>query len=260
VEGRYFSREFNGEENSVVINERAAEILGLTNPIGTRFYKEFGDTEEGEFVTVIGVIKNIYFSSLHYYVEPMIIRFLSDSQGWTQYTSVKISGDDVDRSLKLIEKKWKELTVDQPFEYTFLDEDFNRLYDVEMKTGKLISVFSGLSFLIAGLGLLGLISFSTQQRTKEIGIRKVLGANIRGIIYLLSRETIVLVLISTFLAGVAGYLIMNKWLQNFAYHTDVGFEAFLLSGLFTMLIALITVSFQTIKAANSNPVEVLKYE
>ena len=254
VQGRYFSKDFEQEENSVIINETAVKKLGLTHPLGTRFHKDFGDAQKGEFVTVIGVVKDINFTSLHSSIEPMIIRLLSDNQGYALYTTLKIRSNNVKKTLGLIETKWKEFTEEQPLEFTFLDDDLNALYISDVKTGQTIALFSVLSIFIACLGLFGLASYTAEQRTKEIGIRKVLGASISHIIGLLSSEFLRWVLIANIIAWPLAWFIMHKWLQNFAYKIDVGIGIFIFSAFISLLIAFLTVSFKTIKAANSNPV------
>jgi putative ABC transport system permease protein len=260
LQGRYFSSDFDHEENSVIINETAAQKLGLENPIGTKFYKRFGNAKEGEFVTVVGVVKDVNFTSLHTAIEPMIIRYLSDNQSYVRYTSLKIRSEHVQETLSLIETKWKKFTGDQPFEYTFLDDDLNALYLNDAKTGQTIALFSALSIFIACLGLFGLASYASEQRIKEIGVRKVLGASVRQIVVLLSSDFLKWVLFANLIAWPVAWYAMNKWLQNFAYRTNIGVGVFLFSGLIAILIAFLTVSFRTIKAANANPVKSLKYE
>ena len=260
VQGRYFSRDFEQDENSVIINETAVKKLGLTHPLGTRFHKDFGDAEEGDFVTVVGVVKDMNFSSLHRSIEPMIIRLLSENQGYALYTALKIRSDNVRKTLRLIETKWNDFTEGQPFEFTFLDDDLTALYVSDMKTGQTVALFSVLSIFIACLGLFGLASYAAEQRTKEIGIRKVLGASIQQIVGLLSSEFLKWVLIANIIAWPVAWFAMNRWLENFAYKINIGVGIFIFSGFVSLLIAFLTVSFKTIKTANSNPVKSLKYE
>ncbi|MCP4726833.1 MAG: FtsX-like permease family protein, partial [bacterium] len=258
AEGRYFSRDITSDANAVVINETAVRELGLTEPIGTRFHKEFGDYKKGDFVTVIGVVKDINFHALHLNVMPMIIRNISGDRG--NYTSVKISGSNIQQTLSYVEGKWNEITGGQPFQYTFFDEDLNNLYKNEQKTGKVFSIFSALAIFIACLGLFGLISFSAEQRTKEIGIRKSLGAGISTIIVLLSKEIAILVLIASVIASPIAYFGMNNWLSNFAYKINIHPLLFIMTSLIALMIALLTIIFQAYKAARANPVNSLKYE
>ena len=258
-EGRYFSREIPADSiSAVVINETAVKELGLKEPIGKRFHREFGDAAEGEFVTIIGVLKDFHFLSLHYEILPMIIRPLSEREWF--YTSIKIRPENIKESLGLIEKAWRTFSGGQPFEYSFLDEDFNNLYRAEQRTGKISSIFFFLAIFIACLGLLGLVSFSAHQRTKEIGIRKVLGASISRIIYLLSKEVMILVIVSTIIASPIAYFVMSNWLQNFAFRIKMTVWMFILTALTILFMAILTISYQAIKAACANPADALKYE
>lgn len=256
--GRYFSKNIASDASAVVINETAVRELSLTDPIGKRFHKEFGGAKPGEFVTIIGVLKDYHFFSLHHKILPMVIRNLNESMG--SYTSIRIDPGKTRESLNLIEDTWKKFTGGQPFEYSFLDEDFYNLYKKEQKTGQILLVFSILAIFIACLGLFGLISFTVEQRTREIGIRKVLGASVSGITALLSKETTKWVLFANIIAWPAAYFAMDKWLQNFAYRINIGIETFILSGSLALIIALLTVSYQSVKASAANPVDALKYE
>jgi len=259
VEGRYFSRDIPTDATSaVVINETAVKELGLKEPIGKRFLKEFGDAAEGEFVTIIGVLKDFHFHSLHHEILPMLIRPLSESEWF--YTSIKIRPENIKKTLDLIERTWRKFSRGQPFEFSFLDEDFNNLYRAEQTTGKIATIFFFLAIFIACLGLLGLVAFSAQQRTKEIGIRKVLGASVSRIIYLLSREVMILVSVSTFIASPVAYFAMSNWLQNFAFRIKMTVWMFFLTALAILFMAILTISYQAVKAACANPAEALKYE
>ncbi len=259
VEGRYFSKEIPTDSTSaVVINETAAKELGLTKPIGKRFHKEFGGASEGEFVTIIGMLKDFHFHSLHHEILPMIIRPVSETEWF--YTSIKIRPENIRRSLGLIEKTWNKFSGGQPFEYSFLDEDFNNLYRAEQRTGKISTIFFFLAIFIACLGLLGLVSFSAQQRTKEIGIRKVLGASVSRIVYLLSKEVMFLVIVSSLIASPFAYFVMSNWLQNFAFRIEITVWMFILTVFAILFMALLTISYQAIKAAFANPADALKYE
>jgi putative ABC transport system permease protein len=259
VEGRYFSRDIATDAtSSVVVNETAVRELGLKEPIGKRFHKEFGDAAEGEFVTIIGVLKDFHFQSLHHEILPMILRPLSEREWF--YTSIKIHSENLKESLVLIEKTWRKFTGGLPFEYSFLDEDFNNLYRAEQRTAKISMIFFFLAIFIASMGLLGLVSFSAQQRTKEIGIRKVLGASVSRILYLLSREVMILVIVSAFIASPVAYLVMFSWLQNFAFRIRMTVWMFILTALAVLFMAVLSISYQAIKAAYANPADALKYE
>jgi putative ABC transport system permease protein len=259
VAGRYFSPEIPTDAtSSVVINETAVKKLGLTDPVGKRLHKEFGGAKGGEFVTIIGVLKDFHFNSLHFEILPMLIRPLSPST-WT-FTSVRIGHDNIPKTLARIEETWRTLTGGQPFEYSFLDEDFDNLYRSEQRMGRIFSIFAALAIFIACLGLVGLISFTAEQRTKEIGIRKVLGASISKILYLLSREVLVLVFVAAFVAAPIAFYSMHKWLQNFAFRIGISPLMFVLTALGTLAIAMLSVSFRAIRAAQANPIDAIRYE
>jgi putative ABC transport system permease protein len=259
VAGRYFSQEIPTDAtSSVVINEAAVKELGLTDPVGKRFHKEFGGAKEGEFVTIIGVLKDFHFNSLHYDIFPMIIRPISPST-WN-LTSIRIGPQNITETLNRIEETWSTLTGSQPFEYSFLDEDFDNLYRNDLRMGQIFSIFAALAIFIACLGLIGLISFTAEQRTKEIGIRKVLGASVSKILYLLSREVVVLVFVATLVAAPVAYFSMHKWLENFAFRIHISPFMFVLTAFGTLTIALLSMSFRAIKAAQANPIDSIRYE
>ncbi|MGD9344850.1 MAG: ABC transporter permease, partial [Candidatus Aminicenantes bacterium] len=246
VEGRNFSREFTTDEkNAFILNEEAARLLGGDSAVG----KPFTLWEiEG---SVIGVVKNFHFKSLNTRVEPLVIRLLKPQP--YSYMFVSIRGEDVSQSVKYLEKTWRDIATVFPFEYQFLDEYYDRTYRAEQRMGKLFNAFTALAIFIACLGLLGLASFMAEQRTKEIGIRKVLGASVSNIILLLSREYVLLVAISNLLAWPLAYYFMNKWLENYAYHASINAFIFLASALAALGVALLTVSYQAFKAASSDP-------
>lgn len=259
VAGRYFSPEIATDATSaVVINERAVKELGLIEPVGKRFHKEFGGAQEGEFVTIIGVLKDFHFNSLHYEIFPMIIRPLSTAT-WN-FTSVRIGSENISKTLTRIQETWKTFTGRQPFEYSFLDEDFDSLYRSEQRMGRIFSLFAALAIFIACLGLVGLISFTAEQRAKEIGIRKVLGASVSKIVYLLSQEVFVLVFVAALVAAPVAFYGMHKWLQNFAFRIGISPLMFVLTTALTLAVAFLSVSFRAIRAAHTNPVDVIRYE
>jgi len=257
IAGRQFSREFPSDfEKAFILNETIAKKLGYSSPdeaLGRKLLISINDIEG----TIIGVVKDFHFASLHEDIKPLI---LMHRPGWFTCMVVKIRPDDVSGTLAFLEKTWAKFTPGYPFQYSFLDEDVNRLYEAEKQTSIIIRVFSIIAIIIACLGLFGLVAFTVVKRTKEIGIRKVLGASIPSIIGLLSRGFIKLVLLANVFALPIAYFAMNKWLQNFAYRTSIGIEIFILSGLMAFVIALITVSYQSIKAAVANPVDSLRYE
>jgi putative ABC transport system permease protein len=259
ADGRYFDPRIPTDATSaVVINEAAARVMGLSDPVGRRIYKEWGGAKPGEFVTIIGVLKDFHFASLHEEIQPMILRPFMER--WWNYTSVKIRTDNLPRTLGLIESEWKTFTGGQPLEYSFLDSDFNRLYKAEQRTGRIFGIFGLLALFVACLGLFGLLSYTVERRTKEIGIRKVLGASGFQITTLITREVFILVLIASIVAAPLAYYGMQKWLQNFAYRISMSGLLFLVTALFLMTAALMSVGFRALKAAAANPSESLKYE
>jgi putative ABC transport system permease protein len=259
AEGRYFdSRIPTDATSAVVINEAAARAMGLSNPVGKRIYKEWGGAKPGELVTIIGVLKDFHFASLHEEIQPMTLRPFMDR--WWNYTSIRIRSDNVPRTIGLIESEWKNLTGGQPFDYSFLDSDFDRLYKAEQRTGYIFGIFGLLALFVACLGLFGLLSYTVERRTKEVGIRKVLGASGFQITTLITREVFLLVLIASAVSVPPAYFIMQKWLQNFAYRIPISGIFFIATALFLMIAAMISVSFRAVRAAAANPSESLKYE
>ena len=202
------------------------------------------------------VVADFHFASMHETINPIII-FLSKN---TSKILVKTSANELPRTLSYIRNKWSELAPHLPFEYEFLDDQFIKLYTAEMRTGKIFYSFALLAIVLACLGLLGLVTFTAYQRTREIGIRKVLGASIPGIIALLSKDFLKLVAIAIVIASPVAWWMMNKWLQDFAYRINISWKVFFIAGIAAILIALVTLSFQAIKAAMTNPVKSLRNE
>ena len=258
AQGRDFSRQHTTDlDQACIINEALARQIGWESPLGkmVRPYKGEG--------TVIGVVKDFNFSSLHDEIQPLVL-FMKPTPDAKYYTldemSVKIKPDNVAATLAFMEKVWTSHEPARPFDYKFLDQHLEALYDSEQRAAKITGVFSLLAVFISCLGLLGLISFSTEQRTKEIGIRRVLGASVGQVVLLLCRESIVLVGISILLALPVAWYSMDRWLQDFAYRIELGPGIFLLGGALALAIALLTVSYQAVKAATANPVDALRYE
>lgn len=253
LQGRGFSRQFPGDiEGAYILNESAVKECGWDSPIGKKFKPGFGN--EG---TVIGVVNDFHFKSFHQEIKPLFLYFYPK---WFAYFSVRIAPDNIPHTLNFLKNKWLELVPEQSFEYSFLDEDIDNLYKTEARLGKLFLVVTGLSIFIACLGLFGLVAFTVEQRRKEIGIRKVLGASAAGIVLMLSKKFTRWVLISNIIAWPIGWYVMNRWLQKFAYRADIEIWVFFLSGLIVLLIALLTLSFRSISAAAANPADALKYE
>lgn len=254
VNGRSFSSEYaTDKKEAIIINEEAARQLGWNKPIGKRL-KIFWNNEIGR---VIGVVKDFHFKSLHEKIEPTVFTV---GFRWLFHIVIRIRPGNIPNTLDFIKETWKKYNPIRPFDFSFVDENFDKLYRAEEKMGTLFGYFTSLAIIIACLGIFGLVSFSTENRTKEIGIRKVLGASVVRIIHLFSKEFIMLVLVANIIAWPIAYFVMNKWLQNFAYKINISWWTFLLAGVTALVIALLTVSYQAIKAATSNPVEALRYE
>ncbi len=255
VAGRPFSRDFGSDTtHAMVLNEAAVKMFGYASPqqaIGKRF-KQWG--REG---TIVGVMKDFHFRSLQQQIKPLSMRI---EPGGCDLVTVKINPKALPATLAAIEGKWKEISPQKPYSYFFLDEYFDRQYRAEEKFGKLFLNFAVLAIFISCLGLLGLASYSTMQRTREIGIRKVMGATVTGIVQLLSKDFLKLVAIAFVIATPVAWMGMHKWLQDFAYQVNMSWWIFLLAGIMALVIAVITISFLAIKAAVANPVQSLKSE
>ena len=255
IAGRNFSKNFPSDTSqSMIINEATVKMFGYSSAdqiIGKRF-KQWG--REGK---IIGVVKNFHFNSLQESIEPLSMRMENRSQ---DLVNINIASANMPKTIAVIESKWKEMIPGRPFSYQFLDEAFNKQYVNEDRFGKLFFNFSILAILISCLGLLGLSSYSTLQRTKEIGVRKILGASVSNITTLLSKEFVKLVLIALVIASPIAYWGMHTWLQSFAYRINIHWWVFMVAGLIALFIALFTVSFQAIKAAIANPVKSLRTE
>ncbi len=259
VQGRGFSREFPTDVSSAcVINETAAQRMGLDDPLGAMLYLAHPAWKESfREVRVIGVVKDFHARSLHTAIRPFVFRMYKP---WTSYGFVKIEGTQTQATLERIQSAYEEAAPGFPFSYEFLSEAVNRQYMSEQRLGSLFNVFSLLSVVIACLGLFGLASYTTEQKTKEIGIRKVLGASVTGIMRLTARDFIRWIALANVIAWPLAYYGMHLWLQDFAYKVRIGPLWFVLAGVLTLLIALMTVSFHALRAALSNPVDSLRYE
>jgi putative ABC transport system permease protein len=258
-EGRFFSREHPSDTASVVINQATVRSLGIKNPIGKNLMKFGQSGSVMQAFKIIGVIDDFNYESLHQEIRPLVMHLFTGG-GFGSYVSARIAPANYKKTIDFIDKTWKKFSDNEAFEYDFFDQDWAHLYVNEQVTSKVASIFSVLAIFIACLGLLGLAAFITEQRTKEIGIRKVLGASVTEIIMLLSKQFTVWVLIANIIAWPVAYYLMNDWLKNFAYKISINPWIFLLSGLLALLIALLTVSVHAIKAATANPVKSLKYE
>ena len=256
IEGRFFSDEIQTDVlESFILNETAVKFMGLESPVGKAFSCSIPFAQgKGK---IIGVVKNFHFQSLHRQIEPLI---LIVHPYWFSHCHFRISAEDFPATIAYIDKKLKELVPEYPFELRFLDEAIDRLYRTEQRVGNLVRYGAIIAVFVACLGLFGLAAFTAVQRTKEIGIRKVLGASVSSIIVMLSKEFTKWVLLANIIAWPIAWYAMNKWLQNFAYRIEIGWWTFILAGALALVIALLTVSYQAIRAATTNPVDSLRYE
>lgn len=253
--GRNFSREFlTDEREAFIINGSTANTFGWEHPIGKHIDWAYEKEKRG---AVIGIIDNFHFRSLHQKIEPLILRVRNDN---FLYIYVKLNSESISKTLTFLKNKWAAFFPERPFDYFFLDDDINKMYKSEEKMSQIFRYISLLTIFIACLGLLGLISYTTEQRAREIGIRKVLGASVRGIVLLITKEFFKWVIIANIIAIPIGYYVMNKWLQGFAYRINMNLWTFFIASLIAFIIALFTVSFQAIKAALANPVDSIRYE
>ena len=248
VAGEFFSKEKPAQiEEGLVLNEAAVKALELESPIGKR-------VEENR---VIGVIKDFHFYSLHQKIAPLIISSGLEAYAWV---FLKIDGEDMESTIRFVETTWKQFAPAFPFEYSFLDDRIDAMYRTDRRIGRLINVFTALAVVVACLGLFGLASFMAERRAKEIGVRKVLGAPVSSIVIMLSKSFLKWICISNLIAWPVSFVLMNRWLQEFAYRTSFKPQLFPITGLFSIFIALFTVSTQSIRAALTNPVKSLRSE
>jgi putative ABC transport system permease protein len=255
VVGRNFSPAFGTDSSGIILNETAAKELGWSEGAVGHTIKSSNDGGK-RIYHVIGVVQDFNFKSLHERIGPLMMT-LGDNSG---AMLVKVKTRDIPALLQSIEKQWDALAVDEPMLYSFLEENFNATYRAEQKTGQILGLFAGLTIFVACLGLFGLATFTAEQRTKEIGVRKVLGASVTSVVALLSSDFLKLVGIAILIASPVAWYTMDVWLQDFAYKIDISWWVFVLAGLLAVGIALLTVSFQSVKAALMNPVESLRSE
>lgn len=260
LKGRGFSKEFTADSNNMVLNEAAVKELGydLNNAVGKKIYWDFHGTHN--MMQIVGVVRNFNFESLYNSIKPFgfsVNNFLGNRYG---YAIINPQTKDYAGLMKDIGRSWSKVNPDAPFVYSFLDKDFQRNYEKDQRASGIVNYFTCIAILVACLGLFGLSAFTAEQRTKEIGIRKVLGASVFDVTRLLSRDFIGLVAIAIVIASPLAWYGMNKWLQSFAYKTPISWWMFVLAGVLAIAIALITVSFQSIRAAIANPVSSLRSE
>jgi len=257
AKGRFLSRDFSSDKDAVVINRKAADYFGLSDPIGKKL--QIWYTHKS--YTIVGVMENIFFESLHRDVRPMgylLPEALNSSR--RPYLFVKVSLSRMEEILPFLRESWSSLNPPIPFEFSFLDDRVDSLYRGDIQAGKIIAVFSFLAIFVSCLGLFGLAAYVTEQRTKEIGIRKVLGARLSHIAWILTAQFLKWVVVAALIAWPVGYWLAGRWLQTFAFRTPISGGIFLISGLAAAVIAVVSVSSQVVKSARTDPVKSLKYE
>jgi putative ABC transport system permease protein len=263
LEGKGYSKETN-DSLSLVLNETAVRLMELKDPIGKKI-SQVQRRQDGNVTvqyTIVGVIKDFNFQTLRDPITPLTIRSLESfgPQANAGFAYARVKGKNLTDVVAAVEAKWKELAPDQPFKYVFLDDNLNAQYEAEKRAGEVFGIFSGLAIIIACVGLFGLAAYTASLRTKEIGVRKVMGASVSSVVLLLSKDFTKLILIAFIIASPVAWYVMDNWLQGFAYRIQLGVGVFLLAGLTSLLIAWITVSYQSIKAAIVNPIKSLRSE
>jgi putative ABC transport system permease protein len=247
-QGRNFSKHFSTDlQGAVILNETSVNAIDMHDPIGERFGNR----------RVVGIVKDFHFSPLYYRIRPLAVILDPDE---FRYISVKLNSGDIPNAMIFIEEKWKAFFPEAPFEYTFLNDRIDAMYNSENKLSQIFNTMTIITLLISYSGLFGIVSFTIATKIKEIGIRKVLGASVLNIIHLLSKEFLVLVLTGYCIAGSIAFFAMKKWLQNFTYRINISIDIYIVSGLIVLFITLLSISFQSVKAATANPVESLRYE
>ena len=258
VSGRSFDESYTTDQQACLVNETAVKDFNITDVQKTRFMQP-SDSGKMEYLPVLGVVKNFNFQSLRNPIGPYIFKFQNDGMMWG-YLTVKISSQNYSKTISAIENKWQEFTANDPLQYYFVDEDFEQMYIQEKQNAQMAVIFSILAIFIAALGLFGLTSYTVEQRTKEIGVRKAMGSSVAGIYVEISREVIILVSFSALIAWPIIYYIAGKWLENFYYRISLGAISFVAGLTIALGIAVLTISYRILKAARVNPAQSLKYE
>jgi putative ABC transport system permease protein len=253
IAGRNFSNQTSSDTAALIVNEAFVKRFGFKDPLNKIIYR---DSYGIQAFHIVGVMKDFHFSSLKDVIKPVALVYNEDRGA----ISARVNTANLMALMSQIEKKWKDLSPHQQFNYSFMDEDFDATYRSEQRIGTIFISFSTLAILIACLGLFGLAAYAAEQRNKEIGIRKVLGASVTTIVSMLSMDFIKLVFISILISSPIAWFVMNKWLQDFAYRVNLQWWILAIAGIVAILIAFVTISFQSIKAALANPVESLRSE
>jgi len=256
--GRSFNESFATDKHACMINESAQKDFKITDLTKARFM-EGGDSGKVNYLQVIGVVKNFNFESLRNPIGPYIFKFQNDGMLWG-YLTVRLSAQNYSKTIGAIEDKWKEYVSNNPLQYYFMDADFEEMYVQEKQNAQMAVIFSILAIFIASLGLFGLTSFTVEQKTKEIGVRKAMGSSVAGIYFVISKEIIILITVSALIAWPVVYYIAGKWLENFYYRINPGLFTFVAGLTIALGIAILTISYRIMKAASVNPAQSLKYE
>jgi len=257
-EGRFFNESFTTDQEACLVNESAIKDFEITDIRNIRFM-EPRDSGKMNYLPILGVVKNFNFESLRNPIGPYVFKFQNEGMLWG-YISVRLSAVNYAKTINEIETRWKEFTVNNPLQYYFLDEDFEKMYIQEKQNAQMAVIFSILAIFIAALGLFGLTSFTVEQRTKEIGVRKAMGSSVGGIYLVISREIIILISISAVIAWPIIYYLAVNWLKNFYYRINPGIFSFVAGFSIALGIAVLTISYRILKAAQINPAQSLKYE
>jgi len=255
LSGRWFSKDIPSDSSAVIVNEALVKSFDMKDPLEKNLQRAMGDMS-WYTQKIIGVVKDFHTESLHQQIRPLAIW----SNPYPSYLSLRIQPDNPAELISRIEADWEKFLPDQPFIYSFLGDDILTLYKNEQSSKSLFAIFSFLSIFIAGLGLLGIAAFMSEQRTKEIGIRKIMGATIPSILVWMTKEIFILTGIATILAWIPSYYFMRHWLEGFSYRVGLSPLIFVLASVFAMIIALATVSLQSYAAARANPVDALHHE
>jgi len=263
AEGRFFSRERVTDTNAVILNQAAVKAFGVEDPVGKDLITFFRNTPTP--IKIIGVVEDYHFETPQNEIRPMAMFLLGDGTArfrpnWGKFVTLKYDPNRLDGTLAHIESTWKQLAGNQALEYVHFDELYGEMYRTERQSANIVLMFAGLAIFIACLGLLGLASFNAERRTKEIGIRKVLGASVSNVLLLLSKDTLKLMLIAVVVAIPIAYYAMSEWLKNYAYRIDISIMIVVGASLIAMLVAVITVAWQSYRTAVANPVKSLRYE
>ena len=258
-DGRFFDREFGADREACVVNQKTIEEFGIEDYTQTRFIVIFNNDGEKKYMPIIGVCNDFHFKSMHNRINPYIMRFKAEDNNWG-YLSVKFNSDASAQAINQIEESWKRFASNNPLRYFFMNDDFSRMYKTERQNAKLSVVFAILGIFIAALGLFGLTSFTVEQRTKEVGVRKALGASGYSIFYLISKEIVVLVCVATLVASPLIYWVATNWLHNYYYRIHLGVLEFIIGFIAAISIALLTISYKTLQTLRINPAHTLRYE